>query len=172
MASAFKTANALVIDDNEHMIAITSTMLRAFGFGQVLGVDGAQKGLDVLADTEIDLVVVDYRMPQMDGLSFVRWLRCAPDSPNRFVPIIMLTAHSDQSRIHQARDTGVTEFLCKPLAPTELFKKVATTIEHPRPFVSTEHFFGPDRRRRQQADYPGPDRRNVIEETYIEDIRA
>lgn len=170
-AAALKSVNVLVIDDNEHMVAITCTMLRAFGFGQVLGVEDGQKGLDLLSNTSIDLIVVDYRMPHMDGLTFVHKLRREPDSPDRFVPIIMLTAHSEKLRICQARDTGVTEFLCKPVAAAELFRKIATVIENPRPFVSTENFFGPDRRRRNDPNYQGHERRTMTDTIYVEDIK-
>lgn len=164
----FKDASALVIDDNEHMVAITAAMLRAFGFGNVLCADDAPSALDLIDDSPVDLIVVDYRMPEMDGIAFVTQLRREDESPNRFVPIIMLTAHSEHARICQARDSGVTEFLCKPLAATELFKKIASAVDHPRPFVCAEDYVGPDRRRKPDPEYKGPERRKNLSTVFVD----
>lgn len=159
---ALSELSALVVDDNEHMIEIASAMLRAFGFGSVQSATNAQDGLKILEDSEIDLVIIDYRMPNFDGIKFTRALRSFLDESKRFIPAIMLSAHAEKARICMARDNGVTEFLCKPLSATEFYKKIFTVIEKPRPFVCVESYFGPDRRRRHDPTYHGPERRNVV----------
>ena len=95
----------------------------------------------------------------MDGLEFVRLLRTATNSPNPFVPVIMLTAHTETKRVMEARDAGITEFLAKPISAQQLGSRIRAVIEHPRPFVRAESYIGPDRRRRQDPDFEGPDRR-------------
>jgi DNA-binding response OmpR family regulator len=112
----------------------------------------------LIGDTNVDLAIVDYNLPFLDGLAFVRLIRTAPDSPNPFLPIIMLTAHSDLRRVSEARDAGVSEFCAKPVSPVELARKIDHAIMRPRPFVRAPGYFGPDRRRRNMP-YEGRDRR-------------
>ena len=98
-------------------------------------------------------------MEVLDGVEFVQLIRNSSDSANRYVPIIMLTAHSERSRVLAARDVGVNEFCCKPVTALELHRKVANIVNHPRPFIKTQAYFGPDRRRRQDPKYVGAERR-------------
>ena len=64
-----------------------------------------------------------------------------------------------QRRVTAARDSGVSEFLSKPFTVTGLLKRIEALIHSPRPFVKSETYFGPDRRRRDDPNYTGPDRR-------------
>ena len=59
----------------------------------------------------------------------------------------------------EARDAGVTEFLVKPLSAQALHQRILSVVAHPRPFIRTPTFFGPDRRRTKAAEYTGPERR-------------
>jgi two-component system chemotaxis response regulator CheY len=89
-------------------------------------------------------------------------MRTATDSPNHFVPIIMLTAYAERSKIEAARDAGVTEFCAKPITATELYRKVCAVINTPRSFIRTSVYFGPDRRRRRDDGYKGQERRESL----------
>ena len=60
----------------------------------------------------------------------------------------MVTGHTEVRRVKYARDVGVNEFLAKPLSAKELYQKIISVIDHPRPFIRTKTFFGPDRRRK------------------------
>jgi DNA-binding response OmpR family regulator len=90
----------------------------------------------------------------------VRQVRTAEDSPNPFLPIIMMTGHTERHRIFRARDSGVTEFLAKPITAKQLLMRLTNIIENPRPFVRARGYFGPDRRRRSEG-YQGPERRGT-----------
>jgi two-component system chemotaxis response regulator CheY len=92
-------------------------------------------------------------------LEFTREVRTAPGSPNPFIPIVMITGHTEKHRVQAARDAGITEFLAKPFTAQSLFAHLAIIIEHPRPFVRCPGYFGPDRRRKTIEDYAGPWRR-------------
>ena len=70
-------------------------------------------------------------------------MRTDPASPNRYVPIILMTGFSERRRVMQARDAGVTEFLVKPFTARDLYKRLAQVIERPRQFVRSAEFFGP-----------------------------
>ena len=86
--------------------------------------------------------------------------RSAADSTNPYVPIIMLTAYSEMNRIVEARDSGVNEFVVKPISVNTLFSRIQAVIEKPRPFIRNNNFFGPDRRRKDMP-FNEPDRRKA-----------
>ena len=120
--------------------------------------DGAE-ALRSLREAPADIALVDLNMAPLDGVAFTRAVRTAPDSPDVYLPIIMLTGHVDRERVMAARDAGVTEFLLKPLTLANLIGRMEAVIHRPRPFVRTATYFGPDRRRRADPDHPGPHRR-------------
>lgn len=93
-----------------------------------------------------------------DGLHLVKWVRTSPDSPDNFLPIIMVTGHTEKARITEARDAGINEFMAKPVSAKALYRRLVSVIEHPRQFVRTKTYFGPDRRRKVEP-FEGPDRR-------------
>jgi DNA-binding response OmpR family regulator len=140
------------------MIRLVKTLLKGFGAQQVMEAKSIAEGLAHLRESSIDIVILDYVIGDEDGVDFVRQVRGA-DSPAPFVPICMLTAHSDRARVEGARDAGVNEFCAKPVTAAELFRKVAAMIDHPRSYVSDQAYRGPDRRRRDDPDYAGEERR-------------
>ena len=73
----------------------------------------------------------------------------------------MMTGHSERSRVVEARDAGVTEFVAKPLTAKSVLERMQAVIFHPRPFVRTATYFGPDRRRRDDPTFVGPWRRST-----------
>ncbi len=149
----------LIIDDNTHMINIVKTILRGFGIKHYYEATDAADAFDQVKSESIDLIILDYQMDLLDGLDFIKLVRTADDSPSPFIPIIMLTAYSERSRVVAARDAGVTEFCNKPINAHELFRKLVSVIDHPRDFVRTASYFGPDRRRHFSDSYNGPFRR-------------
>jgi two-component system chemotaxis response regulator CheY len=149
----------LLVDDSVHMMNIVKTILRGFGATLVFEAKSVAEALERLRNDNIDIVVLDYQMGDEDGVAFCRHLRSAPDSPTPYVPVIMLTAHSEKGRVQLARDAGVTEFCVKPVTPADMLKKVAAVINHPRPFVRSDSYSGPDRRRHNDPSYKGPERR-------------
>jgi DNA-binding response OmpR family regulator len=97
----------------------------------------------------------------LDGVEFTRMVRNAPDSRNPYLPIIMMTGHSERYRVMDARDAGVTEFVAKPLTAKAVLERIHAVIYRPRPFVRTAEYFGPDRRRKDDPGFAGPWRRST-----------
>jgi CheY-like chemotaxis protein len=151
--------NVLIADSNPYMLKIIRTMLRGFGITRIREAQDGAAALELLNSHLIDIVVLDYPLTTLDGVELTELLRSAEDSPNRFVPIIMLSAYTEKRRIEAARDAGVTEFLAKPLCAQDLYIRLVEVIERPRPFVRTPRYFGPDRRRQALPTYSGPKRR-------------
>ncbi|CAL4868832.1 Protein-glutamate methylesterase/protein-glutamine glutaminase [Asticcacaulis sp. MM231] len=151
----------LVVDDNAHMINIVKTLLRGFGATHIFEARDATEAFHRLKHDAIDICISDYQMEVLDGVEFVQLVRNSSDSPNRYVPIIMLTAHSERSKVVAARDAGANEFCCKPVTAIELRRKIVAIVDFPRPFIKTSsgNYFGPDRRRKQDSKYHGRERR-------------
>jgi|HubBroStandDraft_5_1064220.scaffolds.fasta_scaffold107647_1 two-component system chemotaxis response regulator CheY len=150
---------ALVVEDNAHMRILLRSLLQALGIGTVYeSVDGAS-GFVELRDRKPDFVLTDLSMKPVDGIEFTRRVRLAKDSPNPYLPIIMVTGHTERVRVEAARDAGVTEFLAKPITTQNLLMRLIEVVERPRPFIRCEGYFGPDRRRHKAEDYQGPWRR-------------
>lgn len=158
---AYNLANiaVLIVDQNQFMRHILSEMLRGFGVIKIHFADSGKQALQRFQEVDIDIVVVDAMVEPIDGYEFTRKVRNNTELPNRFLPIIFLTGHADMQSVLRARDAGATEFLVKPLSPAVLYERLIYVIDHQRPFIQAGSYFGPDRRRRVNAEYQGKDRR-------------
>ncbi len=157
--AGFENLKALIVEDNAHMRALLRALLNSVGIKEIIEASHGGSALQMLREYKSDLVLSDLAMKPMDGLEFTRQVRNSDASPNPFVPIIMITGHTEKHRVEAARDAGVTEFLAKPITAANLFARIAEIVERPRAFVRCEDYFGPDRRRRAVEDYAGPWRR-------------
>ena len=155
----FDLLKVLLVEDNQHMRILLIEMLRAIGVRHIHEARDGAEALTTMRSTFIDVVLTDLSMSGLDGVEFVNLLRRSPDSPNPFCPIVMITGHSTERRVREARDAGVNEFLAKPITARGLIHRLTLLIENPRPFIRTEDYFGPDRRRRDDPRYRGPRRR-------------
>jgi CheY-like chemotaxis protein len=149
----------LVVDDSGFMAKLLKTILRGLAAGTVHECTNSAEVLDCLREYQPDAVFLDLEMPGMDGLSVATKIRKSEDSPNPFLPIIMVTAHTKKVNVLEARDVGVTEFLAKPVSARSVYERLVACIEAPRPFIKTSTYYGPDRRRHTEVPYEGLERR-------------
>jgi two-component system chemotaxis response regulator CheY len=157
--AGFENLKALIVEDNSHMRSLLRALLNAIGINDVSEAINGQVAIQLLRERKSDLVLTDLAMKPMDGLELTRYVRNHDHSPNPFVPIIMISGHTEKHRVEAARDAGVTEFLAKPITAHNLFARIGEIVERPRAFVRCDNYFGPDRRRHQNDDYTGPWRR-------------
>ena len=155
----FSQIRFLVVEDNAHMRRMVRALIHGFGAREVSEAEDGAAGLEIFRATTPDIVITDWVMPIFSGLELTRMMRNQKTSCNPTVPIIMLTGNSEKRRVTDARDAGVTEFLCKPISAKALYARVANCLINPRPFVQTSRFFGPDRRRFANPLFKGVERR-------------
>ena len=155
------TLHILLADDNANMRAIVSAMLKSLGVGRLSEADDGMRAIRIIEESPVDIAIVDFKMQPMDGVEFTRHIRLHEKSPAPYLPIIMMTGHSEQARVTEARDAGVTEFVAKPVVIQALIRRIEAVILKPRAFVKTASFFGPDRRRTFVLGYAGPYRRST-----------
>ena len=158
MSFSFDSLRFLLVDDNHHMRAIVAAILRSAGARSLREAEDGIEGLDSLRQWPSDIAIVDFKMARMDGVEFVRKVRQGRDP---YMPVIMMTGFSDRGRIVEARDAGVSEILAKPITARSLLERVESVVLQPRPFVRSESYFGPCRRRRGGGLYVGEERRGV-----------
>lgn len=157
----FSKLSVLVVEDSAFMRSIFVNVLRALGVERLIIAEDGEQAIKIMAPSQgsksqmvgmsgIDVVLCDYFMPTVDGAMFMRWLRRSERSPDRFLPTIMVSAAADMEVLFTARDAGVDEFLAKPFSAEKLAQRLSAVVEHPRPYIYTPRYFGPDRRRRSK----------------------
>jgi two-component system chemotaxis response regulator CheY len=113
---------ALVVDDSRAIRSVLRRMLGDLGFDADEAGDGRQ-ALEVVARTAVpDVVLVDWNMPEMDGLALVRALRAIPDLGA--VPVVMVTTEAEVERVVEALAAGADEYLMKPFTKEGLASKL------------------------------------------------
>lgn len=166
MAYDLSQLSILVADDDNFILSLTRSLLNGFGIMNVRLVTDSNIVLDEIHTSAVDILLVDWDMEPMNGIEVTRYIRMHPDSPNRYLPVIIMTGHTELSTVVQARDAGVTEFLAKPMSVRSMYQRILSVIERPRPFVRSVDYFGPDRRRMDDPKYSGPERRASPEDQY------
>jgi two-component system chemotaxis response regulator CheY len=113
---------ALVVDDARAMRAILGSFLTDLGFE----VHEAGSGLEALVMIHkmpaVDLVLVDWNMPEMDGCEFLERIRAEADFAD--VPVMMVTTESEMDRVNIALEAGANEYLMKPFDKETLLEKL------------------------------------------------
>ncbi len=114
----------LVIDDSATMRKIEIKILAQLGYTDIAEAEDGVQGLAQMAEAPADLILLDWNMPNMDGLTFVKTLR----SQGNKTPIIMVTTEAERSRVIQAIQAGINNYVVKPFTPPALSKTIATTL--------------------------------------------
>jgi CheY-like chemotaxis protein len=95
----FNRLRFLVIDDNAHMRSIVRALLHSFGAREVYEAEDGTSGLDAFMQCTPEIVITDWVMPGLDGLKLTRMMRQPDEHANAYVSIIMLTGHSEKTRV-------------------------------------------------------------------------
>lgn len=146
MSDGFGALRVLLADDNQHMRAIIVAVLKGVGIKNLREANDGAEALQILRDWPADLAIVDFQMQPLDGVEFTHMVRNSADSRDPYLPIIMMTGFAERSRVVEARDAGVTEFVVKPVTARSIIDRINAVIFHPRPFIRTDDYFGPLRR--------------------------
>jgi len=107
----------LTVDDSRTILAMLHHTLSNAGF-EVLQAEDGQKGLDVLRDQDVDVVITDINMPVMDGIEFIKQVRSSGQYQS--LPILILTTETSQDKRDQGRAAGGTGWIVKPFDPEKL----------------------------------------------------
>ena len=149
--------SALVVEKHHPMRSMLRGILRELGLKKVDDVASTESGFEEFNKKEPDIVLVDWAL-NFDGIGLLNKIRTNTNSSNPFIPVIMVTAHSEVDRVIEARDAGMTEYLAKLESAKKLYQRISSIVDSKRQFFRIAEFFGPDRRRKILG-HAGDDRR-------------
>ena len=147
----FSELNALVVDDFRYMRTLLSEVLGGFGFQRILTADDGTTAADVLSKNPIDVVFIDWNMPNLTGVEFTKGVRNGTIGKDPYLPILMVSGYTEERHIIAALDAGVNTYVLKPVTPQSLAERLTQLIEYPPRFIKTEDYFGPYRSSRLPA---------------------
>ncbi len=111
----------MIVDDSGSFRTVVKLALQKAGYGVLEAVDG-KDAVSKLTGQKLNLIVCDVNMPNMDGLSFLRHLKGT--GAYKFVPVIMLTTESQESKKAEGRAAGARAWITKPFQPSTLVEAV------------------------------------------------
>jgi two-component system, chemotaxis family, chemotaxis protein CheY len=136
----------LVADPSQPSSAVIQGIFRGFGVSRIIEARTTKDAMEVMIDQKIDLLLCEPRLPRHGGLAFIRSIRRNPENPFRTIPILVITGDTRTCVIKEARDSGVNMVVAKPTSPTVLYERLTWVAFHPRKYVDSSRYFGPDRR--------------------------
>ncbi len=143
VSKQLKTLRVLIVDDEPTMRKVTRSLLQVIGVKTIYEASDGRSGLDAICVWAPDVVILDWEMPSPNGPEFLRQVRSPGSFPQSDVPIIMLTAFGERSRVVEAVKLGVNEFLLKPVSSTALLARLVAILANPRQMVRKGDYYGP-----------------------------
>lgn len=118
--------NVLIIDDSESIREVIASGLESAGYNVIKGING-EDGLKCLNENKsVDLVITDLNMPIMDGITFLKEVR--KNAKYMYLPIIVLTTESQESKKMEAKNAGATGWIIKPFSSEKLISVIKKII--------------------------------------------
>lgn len=154
----FSHLKVLVVEDNLHFRNLVRSILGALGVPTIEEARDGAEAIEVLNSFKADLAIVDWKMDGVDGIECVRRIRAGSAASNRDLPMIMVTGYTEPGLLRAAQDAGVDDVLAKPISAKSLMSRIMSVMEKRRPFIASDDFVGPDRRRAEHA-FDGSERR-------------
>ncbi|MBN0985771.1 MULTISPECIES: phosphate regulon transcriptional regulator PhoB [Amphritea] len=120
----------LIVDDEAPIREMIAVALEMAGY-DCMEADSAQAAHPMIVDRKPDMVLLDWMMPGISGIEFARRLR--KDEMTSDIPIIMLTAKTDEDNKIQGLETGIDDYITKPFSPRELVARLKTVLRRTTP---------------------------------------
>ena len=117
----------LIVDDTELNLLVLSALVNRLPHAQAHGFSDPVQALAFASQTPVDLVVVDFMMPEMDGFEFIEKFRQIPGAQS--VPVLMVTANEDRAVRYQALESGADDFLAKPVDHIEFVARAKNLLK-------------------------------------------
>ena len=124
----FSRLTILVIDDSQFVRRLLEEILHSFGIGKIISAESADQGLQKMEIVCPDLIICDWQMCPMDGLTFLRKLRQEHAANYRRIPFIMLTGHSGNDDVSTAIGEGADSYIVKPFSAGTLMNHLLKVI--------------------------------------------
>jgi two-component system, chemotaxis family, chemotaxis protein CheY len=117
-----KEMRILVVDDSKAMRNLVKTVLRKAGFHNLAEAEDGEEAWSLLTKQEFDLLMSDWNMPHMDGISLLRKVRESEEL--KVLPFLMVTAEGFKENVIEAVEAGVNGYIVKPFSPQAIEAKI------------------------------------------------
>ncbi len=114
----------LLVDDSGTMRTIQRRCLNKLGIEDIQEAEDGVQALEKYEASEFDVVLSDWNMPNMDGLTLLKEIR----TRNKDIPVIMITTEAERARVVTAIQAGVSDYLVKPFTPDQLKEKLVKWV--------------------------------------------
>jgi two-component system phosphate regulon response regulator PhoB len=128
-------ANILIVEDENAILELIALNLHQSGFNPLRAIS-AEIADSLVKNTLPDLIVLDWMLPGMDGITFAKRLRANSDTKK--IPIIMLTAKSEEDNKIMGFNSGIDDYLTKPFSPKELIARINALLRRSSPELTDE----------------------------------
>lgn len=118
----------LLVDDDHDLLEMLCSIFRRAGYNELLTASSGAEALTIWRDRHPDMVVLDVMMPDMDGFSVLKEIRCTSR-----VPVLMLTARGEAEDRVEGLENGADDYLAKPFLPKELLLRVGAILNRVYP---------------------------------------
>jgi AmiR/NasT family two-component response regulator len=137
-AASRRTPPRIIIADDESLIRLDlREMLTHLGYDVIAEAGDGQTALDLARKLRPDLVIMDIKMPDVDGITAAEDL-----TRERIAPVVLLTAYSDQALVERAKEAGVVGYIVKPFREAELMPVIELSLSRFEEFQALEREVG------------------------------
>ena len=155
----FAHLGVLIVDGRGQGDKMLRLALSAIGVGRVITHAAGTDALAAIRQESYDVVFCSEDIIGMNPVAFLKALRRDTDSPNRTVPIILVSGYLQRRQVELLRDCGANDVLVTPASADAVKRKLRSVVLAPRPFIVDPSFSGPDRRYREEGAIEGNERR-------------
>ncbi len=142
----------LLIEPDPFIAHLLKNVLQSLGFTRIVKVANSQEVLDVLSESAIDLIILEWDIAPINGIELTKRIRHLDHPMHRRLPVVMTTGRAQFNDVSIARDAGVTEFIVKPISAKAVLERIQMAIEKPRDFIIAGTYVGPERRRKKKGN--------------------
>ena len=118
--------NVMIVDDQQSMRGICKYILTQLGFTNIVEAKSGRDALGKLEKSSVDLIISDWNMDDIDGLTLLRVIRKHPKTQG--MPFIMATGRSDKEQVKEAISSGVNNYIIKPFDASTMKKRIEAVI--------------------------------------------
>jgi two-component system chemotaxis response regulator CheY len=127
----FKALQVLVVDDMDSIRNLVNACLNELGIRRVILAPNGSVAWNQLQNTDIDIIICDWDMPQLSGLELLRLVRASKQ--HSCIPFLMLTGSTEKEKVIDAVEAGASDYLSKPFSPQDLEQRVIKLLRKIKP---------------------------------------
>ncbi len=107
----------LIVDDSLPMRSVIKRTLKAAGYGssEILEAANGQEALELMKNSWVDMIMTDYNMPVMNGLTFIKTIK--KDDISKEIPVVVISTEGNASKIKEFMESGAAGYITKPFTP-------------------------------------------------------